>query len=454
MRVSAIAGSLLAAFLIIYLPDLGHGFIKDDFVWVSGGRLASASGVIELFERNVGFYRPLVSATFAADYALWHLNAFGYGITNFIIFSVDAFLLFCLARTLTLPREAALLAVAVWAFNFHGVNMALLWISGRTALLLCLFALSAALAVLSGRIVLAGVCSLLAMLCKEEAVFIPVMFTLIDTFDRAPVFSLSAAWNLVRRYWPLWLALAVYLALRAHSGAFGPQDAPSYYRLSFGPLSIVRNVFEYLDRGATFALVIAVAMLMAIGTPRVTFTPAEARTLQRGAAWFVCFYALTVLLPVRSSLYALTPSIGSALAVAAWGSAAQRMSRKRFGICCAVLAALIILLIPIYRQRNERWVLPADLSTTVMTRLQLATAGYAGGEIILVDDPSARFGLDSSFGPLFGDALRVTLGNDWTGEIRLPTSADPMTGTIESTTRVVLALRGGQLTPAADDRRR
>jgi hypothetical protein len=123
-------------------------------------------------------------------------------------------------------------------------------------------------------------------------------------------------------------------------------------------------------------------------------------------------------------------------------------------MCCAVLTALVILLIPIYRQRNERWVLPADLSTTVMTRLQLATAGYASGAIILLDDPSARFGLDSSFGPSVGDALRLTLGNGWTGEIRRAMPADLTTDTIEPTTRVVLALRDGQLTPVANGVRR
>ena len=29
------SGLLLATLLIIYLPGLGHGFIKDDFVWIA-----------------------------------------------------------------------------------------------------------------------------------------------------------------------------------------------------------------------------------------------------------------------------------------------------------------------------------------------------------------------------------------------------------------------------------
>ena len=118
---------LLVAFLVIYLPDVGHGFIKDDFGWIAGSRLTTADDVRGLFEHNAGFYRPLVSASFAADYALWRFDPFAYGITNLIVVFVDAVLLFCLARKLSASREAALVAVAAWSFNFHGVNMALLW---------------------------------------------------------------------------------------------------------------------------------------------------------------------------------------------------------------------------------------------------------------------------------------------------------------------------------------
>jgi hypothetical protein len=449
IRVYAAAAVLLAAFLVIYLPDVGHGFIKDDFGWIAGSRLTTADDVRGLFEHNAGFYRPLVSASFAADYALWRFDPFAYGITNLVAVFVDAVLLFCLARKLSASSEAALVAVAAWSFNFHGVNMALLWISGRTALLLCMFALCVALAVLSGRTVLAGCLSLLAMLCKEEAVMVPVLFVLVDLVARPhdqPPFR--AAWSALRRSGPLWIALAIYLGLRAHSGAFGPQDAPSYYRFTFEPLAVVRNVLEYLDRGATLVLAIAVAMLISIGTARVALTAAERAILRFGAAWFVCFYAMTVFLPVRSSLYALTPSAGAAVALAAVASAVQRVSRKRFEICCGALMAVIFLLVPIYRQRNERWVVPADLSTRVVRTLRVATAGYSGGQVVVADDASARFGLDSSFGTSFGNAVHLMVGTNWEGVI-VPTTNRAVTNVPNGATRLDFAVRNGQLAPAA-----
>ena len=61
MRLLLTAGVLCSAFLAIYLPDLGHGFLKDDFAWILSSRLERSGDLIALFTSNVGFYRPLVS---------------------------------------------------------------------------------------------------------------------------------------------------------------------------------------------------------------------------------------------------------------------------------------------------------------------------------------------------------------------------------------------------------
>jgi hypothetical protein len=157
---------------------------------------------------------------------------------------------------------------------------------------------------------------------------------------------------------------------------------------------------------------------------------------------------MTMFLPVRSSLYALTPSVGAALALAAVASGAQRIAQKRFEVCCAALIAVIFFLIPIYRQRNERWVVPADLSTRVVRTLRVATAGYSGGQIVVVDDASARFGLDSSFGSSFGNAVHLMVGSDWEGLI-VPTMIRASTNPPNRATRLDFALRNGHLAPAA-----
>lgn len=104
MHTRLAAATLAAAFLAIYLPDLGHGFIQDDFGWIRGSASHNLSDVVALFGRNVGFYRPLVSLSFAVDFAVWQLNPFGYGLTNLLLCIANAALLFALGAPVPAGR--------------------------------------------------------------------------------------------------------------------------------------------------------------------------------------------------------------------------------------------------------------------------------------------------------------------------------------------------------------
>jgi len=42
-------------------------------------------------------------------------------------------------------------------------------------------------------------------------------------------------------------------------------NAPDYYRLTFDPRVVFRNIGEYLDRGGTFAAVASIAALCLLG---------------------------------------------------------------------------------------------------------------------------------------------------------------------------------------------
>jgi len=61
MRTVAAGAAVAGAFLLIYLPDAGHGFISDDFRWIVEGRAQSVRALIALLVSNTGFYRPVVS---------------------------------------------------------------------------------------------------------------------------------------------------------------------------------------------------------------------------------------------------------------------------------------------------------------------------------------------------------------------------------------------------------
>jgi hypothetical protein len=409
-RVVLAAIVMAVVFLAIYLPDIGHGFISDDYRWIAESRVDEAGDVARLFRTNVGFYRPLVSLAFAADHAVWGTRAFGYGLTNLLLLGIAAVLLYELARRFDLPPAASLVAVGVWLFNFHAVNMALLWISGRTALLASVWALATAILFLRGRFAPAAMSCLAAMLSKEEAVALPVLCTVY-------AWSSGPRAHVLRSTGAMWGALAIYLVLRVASGAFWPTDAPPFYALTLSPSVIARNVLEYADRAGTVAAGAGLLLFGLCRVRRVGFAEAERRTLLFSALWIPAMFALTVLVPVRSSLYALLPSVGSALAAGAVASAALRARPVIFTRVVTALLVGAVLLVPVYRSRNGRWVELAELSERVMSTLQRETAGRSGGHLVLIDAIGERFNLDAAFGALFPDAVRLRLGNGWTGEI-------------------------------------
>jgi hypothetical protein len=433
---------LAAVFTAIYGDALGHGFVKDDFRWIAAADVHSVGDLQRIFAANVGFYRPLVTLTFAIDRGAWSLDPRGYAVTNLILLLANAGLLFTLARRLWLSSPVSLFAVAVWMFNFHGINMALLWISGRTALLLCLFSLAAVLAWLRGRRLIGALLTLAAMLSKEEAVMLPPLLVMIDVLhvgdrDRRST-SIRRA---LLRSWPLWVAATIYLIIRSQSGAFGVSDAPSYYRLTSDPSVILKNAVEYLDRGATWPAVAAV--LMFVFTPAATsLDDVERRVIRFGGVWFVLMFAITVFLPVRSSLYAVAPSIGTALAAASFASRAQRAAPHRFARVSTALIVAAAALIPVYRMRNQGLIGPADLSTQATAVLQRAGHLRPGvREIVLIDDPGGAVTLEDAFGALAPDAVHLFVSPD------VHVSAGDIRSAIDGTNEdvMVLRLRDGRL---------
>jgi hypothetical protein len=434
---------LAALFGAIYLPDLGHGFVKDDYGWIAGSRVQSVQDLAHLYTANVGFYRPLVSTTFAVDQALWGVNPVGYALTNLALFLADAVLLWLLARRLSLPPAAALFGVAAWAFNFHGVNMAVLWISGRTALLLCLFGLTSTLAFLSNRPSIAALLALAAMLCKEEAVVLPALFLTLD-LSRVTEHRGGDGGRRILRTWPLWAALGVYGVLRVQSGAFGPLDAPDYYRFTLAPRAVLKNVAQYLDRGGTWPAVAAAIIALAVPTQRA-LNGEERRVIRFGVLWFVAFYAITVFLPIRSSLYALAPSMGSALAAASFAARAWRDNPGRFARVAGALVAVVALLLPVYRSRNHGLVEPSDLAAQSLRTIQEAARNRGPrGAIVIIDDAEARVTLNDAFGNLFSDAVHLFVGPQWSGAI---VDATP-TGASGEDDALIFELRDGGLMQA------
>jgi hypothetical protein len=426
MRLLLAGGVLCLAFLVIYAPDIGHGFVKDDFVWILSSRSHDFNDLIALFTSNTGFYRPLVALSFAADYGIWEMQPFGYGLTNLAMFAGCAVLLYTLALRMALPPAAALLATAVWAFNFHGVNMALLWLSGRTSLLVTLFALSTTHALLTAAPLTAGICCFAALLSKEEATLLPLILTAF-VFAIQPPPTSARVRNTWRSVWPLWAALAGYAVLRTHSGAFGFSNAPWYYQIAAA--GALRNFAEYADRSGTVAVAVILLLILACGR-RPVFTESERRIVLFSVLWIVGTFAITLWLPVRSSLYALLPSIGTGLIAGVTASWALRVNPQRFRLFAIVMPLLVVLLIPVYRSRNMRWVRIADISNYVLKTIDASVrSSTTGGTILIVDSRDERFDLESTFSGMFPEAVTLVAGPTWNGQI--VAAGEPLPGDVQ-----------------------
>jgi hypothetical protein len=440
--------SPLLAFALAYVPDMGRGFIKDDFRWISESRVEGVADALALFARDNGFYRPLVGLSFATDEALFGVRPFPYALTNLLVILAAAAALYALARALALSGGAAAFAAAAFLLNPHGIKDAILWISGRTSGLLTLLSLLAALAFVRGRVFWSAGGVLLALFCKEEAVLLPLILAAGAAIraQGGPATRLRLA---LLSSWPLVLPLLLYFALRSLTGAYLPGTAPPHYRLSLDPGLIARNIFEYTDRACIVPL-LALGLLALVVRRRPRIDPGERGVLLWGLLWIAGGYGLTVWLPVRSSLYAVLPSAGAALAGAVLAQALWREAAPGSRTKLLVAAALVpLLLVPLYRARNRRTASEAELSTAVLDDLAHAFADHhPKTTFVLEDDPEAQPNLERCFGTLLESAVFLR-----TGRVRsvryLPAGATWMVAEISpyrpTGGRTVLALREGRL---------
>ena len=413
----------------MYLPDAGHGFLSDDFGWILSAEAFLRAPSPVALAYTTGFFRPVVTLSFVLNVWLFGHAAYLFALTNIALTLTCALLLYVLCRSLVLSPFAALVASGAWLFNFHGINMAIMWISGRTSLLLTLFALAAAIAATRQRPWWAALWCTAAMLSKEEAIALPVVLFM---------------WMGIRASWPSLLSLAPYFWLRAQSDALWPANAPAYYRFTSDAGAMLTNAVHYLDRAGTVFVVAGIVVGIA------TYTTAQSRPLLnrsivvKAVAWFAGAYAITMWLPVRSSLYAVFPSVGAALLLAAFADTAYRAAdgpaRRR---AASVLLVLPFLLWPIYHARNGRWRHAADLTTSVRRDLPQHLAAFRAGPVWIVDDSSTRANIRNAFAGLLPDAIELDAGfRPADVQVASDVSEAPPGAT-------VFMLRGGQLVPRA-----
>lgn len=224
---------------MLYLPSLGHGFVRDDVpLIVENATLRGTGGLGHLLASDFlaslgftsGFWRPLVLLSFWVDGRLGGWTPVFFHAVNLLLHVGVTLVLGLLLGQAGLPR-AAMIAGAAWFATMPAHVESVSWIAGRTDLLCAAGALLSLCldrrARQAGRVwpgpgaLGAFACALLA---KEVAAgwMVVVLAAELARARRSP----TTAGEMVR-----WLApyLAITLAwLWAHSWAAGPTALPGY----------------------------------------------------------------------------------------------------------------------------------------------------------------------------------------------------------------------------------
>jgi hypothetical protein len=401
----------------VYVPDVGRGFIKDDFRWVLDGAAAldhPAGVFVSGWAGN--FFRPLVALSFGLDHAAYGLWARGYGFTNLALYVGCVVAVYAVLRQFGISPVAAAGGAFAWAVNPTGLDMAVLWLSGRTSLLMTLFSCVAITLFLRGNRYWGTLFFAAALFSKEDALAVPLIVV-------------GGRWwrGIPARTWRTDLALmtivtAAYLTMRSQTHAITMTNAPDFYRLTWDPLVLTINGLHYLDRAGTSTAVLMVLTVIAYGAQPNWRHVKATGLVELACVWFIAGLIITIAVPVRSSLYAVFPSVAAATAYAAvldcLRGGPQRPSGDRWLL--AVYAS-VLFLIPVYGIRNDRWVEPARVSTRTMNVVSSLSDAIADTSTIVFDDEPVRFSnFATALGGVEAPALKLFTGRELHGYVAPP----------------------------------
>ena len=110
----------------------------------------------------------------------------------------------------------------------------------------------------------------------------------------------------------------------------------------------------------------------------------------KGGVWMVFAFAPTILLPGRSSLYVVMPSVGAVLMLAALAAeVVPGLAPAALKRAAVVLLLTFAALLPVYHARNQRYVREADLSSAIAGALVQIAGSRSDGGLVVIQDPRA-----------------------------------------------------------------
>ena len=229
---------IAAVSCLVYFNALSNDFVYDDYPQiVENHALRDLGNLPRVFAEDVwsfmgggqsNYYRPLMHATYMLNYALFGLNPWGFHLVNILLHaSVSVLVFFTSCKLFAMSRlqtsDLLLSFIAALLFATHPIHTeAVTWIACLPELSFTLFylwSLYAYMGAVQGehvisrsRYSLSLLFFVLATLCKETALTLPLMLVVYDYCSARNSYN---PLRHVQRYVPFLTAAVLYLAMRS-----------------------------------------------------------------------------------------------------------------------------------------------------------------------------------------------------------------------------------------------
>ena len=288
---------------VAYLNSLSVYFIWDDYSSVVSNANIRSLSLRNIFKplysddsSNIAktplYYRPLQVLSYIFDYRVWKLNPFGYHITNIILHTANALLLYLLLLLLFKDRVLAFCGSSL--FGIHPVfTSSVTYISGRTDILSLFFLLAMLIAFIKSIegsklktffYCLSLFCSFLLLLSKEIGM-LGILFLI--TLDKLILkYSVTKIRNLI--YAPFILVFLSWQYLR-------PSAAPGFHTAVTNPKEILLGFLTLLKGLGIYTLLAIIPFQMRMGRSIAVISTLQDKWVYVSLAFLIVIIALYIL---------------------------------------------------------------------------------------------------------------------------------------------------------------
>lgn len=180
--------------IIVYLNCLQNSFVyDDDSTIINNYFIRHWSNLPDIFTRKYFVlsaeltYRPVVTLSYFIDYTFWHLNPWGYHLTNILLHAINSVLVFIFAFQVFKNRTTALISTMFFS-SYPLFSEVVNAVGFREDLLAFMFFILAFICYLKANqqryilyYLISLFCYFLSLFSKEMAITLPVLVVLYDS---------------------------------------------------------------------------------------------------------------------------------------------------------------------------------------------------------------------------------------------------------------------------------